>query len=62
MSYPHFRGHNYNSLNGGDNMQRSNWNSQGRDRVDETNLTLMELENNQRWVISLMGFLQKWLM
>jgi len=29
-------------------MQRNN----NRDRVDEANLTLMELENNQRWVFN----------
>ena len=55
---PHYRGpshgsastnkSSYSSLNGGDNMQRNN----NRDRVDEANLTLMELENNQRWVFN----------
>jgi hypothetical protein len=65
MAYPHYRGgHNnsYNSLNYSSNSNtmytRNNSGNRGggnnRDRVEETNMTLMEMENNQRWVGNLL--------
>jgi hypothetical protein len=54
MSLPYHRGHSSNNSAG---MHRPNWNSNnntspypGKDRANEVSTTLMELENNQRWV------------
>ena len=55
MALPYYRGSNHNS-NGGGGMHRSGsnggWGSRDNkgDRAGEANITLMELENNQRWV------------
>lgn len=56
MSLPYHRGHSSNN----NNMHRPNWNSNNnntspypnkeRDRANEVSTTLMEMENNQRWV------------
>jgi hypothetical protein len=56
MAQPYHRGNNQN--NGG-TMYRPNsnssWNSKDKgDRAGETNMTLMEMENNQRWVSHLL--------
>lgn len=58
MSYPYHRGNNSNnshnsSSNGSSSMYNrgSNNGSTNNNRIaDEANVTLMELENNQRWV------------
>lgn len=54
MAQPYLRGNNSNS--GNTPMYRNNnngsWGSKGKpDRAAEANVTLMEMENNQRWVI-----------
>ena len=57
MSYPYHRGnnsssnyHNSNS-NGSSSMYNRGSNGNNNNRIaDEANVTLMELENNQRWV------------
>ena len=54
MSYPYHRGNNntHNSSNGTSMYNRggSNGGSSNNRIADEANVTLMELENNQRWV------------
>lgn len=58
MSYPYYRsnaGNHNNSNSNNSNMYRSGSNNNNggqRSRAEETNMTLMEMENNQRWVSS----------